>query len=145
MKYLVIKFWIDNKGNKFSSRAKIGTEEECDKFIKQEKERLKNHKGCTFEFIKKEESMEKRFLIDGAVYKLEGDFFNMKEAIRVLKIASTVIQNASNNISEQGFSPSARIPLDQTINIYNSALRENGFEAVRLVRVDKKDDIIIEL
>ena len=94
---------------------------------------------------KKEESMEKRFLIDGAVYKLEGVFFNIKEAIRVLKIASTVIQNASNNISEQGFNPSARISSDKIINIYNNALKENGFEAVRLVRVGEEDDIIIEL
>ena len=89
--------------------------------------------------------MEKRFLIDGAVYKLEGVFFNIKEAIRVLKIASTVIQNASNNISEQGFNPSARISSDKIINIYNDALKENGFEAVRLFLVGEEDDIIIEL
>lgn len=52
MQCLVKKIWIDSKGNKFSSRCKIGTEEECDIFIDQEKERLRNHKGCTFKFVK---------------------------------------------------------------------------------------------
>lgn len=87
--------------------------------------------------------MDKRFLIDGAVYKLEGDFFNTKETIKVLKIASTVIKSSNNNGQE--FNPSSRMSLEQTVNIYNSALRDNGFEAVRLVRVNQDDDIIIEL
>lgn len=89
--------------------------------------------------------MDKRFLIDGAVYKLEGCILKEEEVVNVLKIASRVINSINTNMSHQGFNPHAKMDSNQILCIYNKELQENGFNKVKLVHVKKDDDIIVEL
>ena len=89
--------------------------------------------------------MNKRFLIEGAVYKLEGYILKEEEVVNILKITSRVISSINTNISHQGFNPHVKMDSDQILCIYNKELQENGFSKVKLVKIGKDDDIIVKL
>jgi len=85
--------------------------------------------------------MNKRFFIEGEIFKLQGVIENEEEVIEKLRFISKVLR-AKPSKPRQEFNIGSKSTFEEIIETYNSVLEEEG---LKLVAIDDFDKIVVKL